>query len=187
VAVVAVLLFVLFGQPCRDAPFYLEVVAASLFVAIVLWTNHLAVAPVRTPRDVLAIAAGASKDAVLLIGAVVLAAVPLAVVTPAYQCYTDRAKAAEVVLAGASLRSEVEKNALARQTLAGSGSGVEFRPSGRVRWGMVTAEGQIVVVGDDPPVVFTFTPALVGGSITWTCHGFPTRFAPKMCRGKDET
>jgi hypothetical protein len=121
-----------------------------------------------------------------LLAAVILASIPLVFVMPASQCYTDRAKAAEVFLVGSMLREEVEKNALGHRTLVGSGRGIAFRPAGRAKWGVVTNEGQIVVVGDDPPVVFTFTPALVDGSVTWTCRGIPAKFAPKPCRSKDE-
>jgi Tfp pilus assembly major pilin PilA len=183
---VAVFLVLFWGRPCRDGPLYLEAVAATLFFAVVAWSNHIALAPVRTHRDALAVVAGSLKDILLLLVAFVLASIPLALVMPAYQCYTDRAKAAEVVLAGSGLREEVERNALAQRTLSGSGRGIEFRPSGRAKWGLVTNEGQIVVVGDDPAVVFTLTPTLVGGSVTWTCRGFPTKFAPKLCRHKDE-
>lgn len=181
------LLTVFWGRPCRDGPLYPEAIAATLFFAIVVWCNHLAVAPTRTSRDAIAIVSGALKDIFLLLAAFLVASIPLVVVMPAYQCYTDRAKAAEVVLAGSVLREEIERNAVAKQTLSGAGRGIEFRPSGRAKWGLVTNEGQIVVVGDDPAVVFTLTPTLVGGSVTWECRGFPTKFAPKPCLGKDET
>lgn len=187
VAVVAGLLLVFWGRPCREGPYYPEVIACTLFLTIVVWANHLGAAPIRSLGGVGGLATACLKDFALLLGASILASVPLAIITPAYQCYTDRAKGAEVVLAGSSLRLAIEQNALSRNTLVGAGRGVEFRPNSRARWGAVTNDGQIVVVGEDPPVVFTLTPTLVDGSVTWTCRGFPRKFAPMVCRGKDET
>lgn len=164
---------------------YLELVAATVCLVIVVWSNHVAVAPVRTPRAALGIAAKSLKDVLLLLGAVVLASLVLAVLAPSGHCSTDRAKAAEVHLVGSILRDDIGKNALARRTLVGAGRGVVFQPAGHAKWGLVTNEGQIVVAGDAPPVVFTFTPALVDGNVTWTCSGFPAKFVPKSCVGSD--
>jgi hypothetical protein len=182
VLLVAGPLALLIAKPCREGPFYLDVFVATSFLIAVVWANHVAVAPVRTWRSALAVTAGSLKDFLLLLVALILLSIPVAILMPAYQCYTDRAKAAEVILAGAALRAEVEKKALAQRSLTGSGRGVVFPPSGRAQWGLVTDQGQIVVVGEDPPVAFTLTPSLEGGSISWTCRGFPEKFAPKLCR-----
>jgi hypothetical protein len=58
---VAGLLVAFLGQPCRDGPFYLQVVAVTLFPIVVVWSNHIVVAPVRAPRGVLVVAAGSLR------------------------------------------------------------------------------------------------------------------------------
>jgi hypothetical protein len=172
-----------FAQPCRSGPYYAEVAWAVLVACIVLWTNHVRRAPLNGLRVALRVLTGAAVDGAKLLLIWFLAAFPLAVITPTYQCYTDRAKAAEVLLAGVSMRDEVAANVQATGTTTGAGRGIRFTPTGRVGAGFVSEDGNVVLIGSDPPVAFLMTPSLKQGAVTWRCQGFPEKSVPMMCRG----
>jgi hypothetical protein len=169
------------AQTCARGPRYLEVIFPTLVACVVLWSNHVARAPLLTARAVLAVAGRSLYDFVGLVVLLFLASIPLTMVTGIVDCYTDRSLAAEVLLSGSILRSEVEANAKRAGTLDGSGRGVSFTPTRRAHTGKVMTDGTIIVIGDDPPVVFLLTPNLSAGAITWKCRGYPERIAPRMC------
>jgi hypothetical protein len=154
---------------------------------VTLWSNHVALAPQASRSRLAALAVHFIRDTALLLVWIVVVGLPIAVVTPTYQCYTDRAKAAEVVLAGSVLRSQVEDAARARGTINGAGANIQFAPSGRVVAGRVTDDGEIVAIGEDPPVVIILSPAYVGGRVSWKCRGFPRKIVPMMCREEGES
>jgi type IV pilus assembly protein PilA len=111
-----------------------------------------------------------------------------AVALPAYQDYTQRARASEVVLAASSARTCVTEIAQAGGTSFGScGNGfiaTNFVATLAVddESGKVVATGQNFP-GDDQPAV-TLTPTFdEDGNITaWTCVGTPERWMPGSCR-----
>lgn len=183
--IVGVALLLTFGQPCREGPWYPELSWVLLTSAAVLWANHLAEAPVSAFKQIGRVLLGSCRDALLMVLWFVLAAIPLAIVTPTYQCYTPRAKVSEVVLAASTLRSQVEENARARGTLDGSGQGLMFSPSGRTVAGFVAGGGEIIAIGDDPPVVIVLSPKSVESSIKWECRGYPPKIVPMSCRGEE--
>lgn len=181
-AIVVSALFLTFGLSCNLGPYYLEVSWLTLVLCIVLWCNHIRRAPANGPHEVLHVLADAAADALKLLLAWLCVALPLAVITPAYQCYSDRAKAAEILLGGVSARDEVALKVKVLGTTQGSGLGVTITPSGRMSAGFVFADGNIVLVGSDPPVVFVMTPHQEGGDVTWQCQGFPQKSVPAICR-----
>lgn len=150
-----------FGQPCREAPWYPELSWVVLTGSVVLWANHLAEAPVRAFKQIGRVLIGTCTDALQLVLWFVLAAIPSAIVTPAYQCYTPRAKVSEVVLAASTLRSQVEDYARARSTLDGSGQRLLVNPSGRTVAGFITWRGEIIAIGDNPLVIIVLSPKFV--------------------------
>lgn len=181
-AIVVSALCLTFGLTCNSGPYYLEVSWLTMVVCIVLWCNHVRSAPANGPNAVLHVLAGATTDTLKLVLAWLGAALPLAVITPAYQCYNDRAKAAEILLGGASARDEVAAKVKALGTTRGSGQGVTITPSRRISAGFVSTDGSIVLVGSDPPVVFVMTPSQEGAEVTWQCQGFPEKSVPARCR-----
>jgi hypothetical protein len=106
-------LVLLFYQPCNRGPYYVEYITTAVSVCLVLWSNHVVNAPVQSVRSAAAIVGRSLYDLIALAGLVLLASFPIAVFVPAYQCYTDRARASEVLLAGSGLRSDVEAVRLA--------------------------------------------------------------------------
>jgi type IV pilus assembly protein PilA len=110
-----------------------------------------------------------------------------AVALPAYQDYSKRAKASEIVLAASSARTCV--------TEIVQSSGASNLDSCAIDWastryatalavdggtGVITVDG--LVDGDTIQVVLT--PTISGNSITqWVCNGTPARLMPGSCRG----
>ena len=187
VALILIGLILLFSQPCKRGPYYVEYVAVAMSVCLVLWSHHIVKAPVQSVRSAAAIAGRSLYDLIALMGLLLLASFPVALFVPTYHCFTDRTRASEVLLAGSTLRTEIEANAAKLGALEGAGRGVEFMPSERARAGLVTNDGVIVVVGEDPAVVFMLSPTLSGGAVSWKCRGFPEKLVPTMCRSKDTT
>ena len=181
--VVGVLL--LLAQPCKRGPYYVEYIAIAVTVCLALWSNHVARAPVQSAHGAALIVGRALYDFVLLVGLLLLVSFPIAIFLPAYQCYTDRARASEVLLMGSFMRAEIEARAAKLGTLTGAGRGLEITPTGRTRAELVANDGVIVVVGEDPPVVFMLSPTLSGGAVIWKCLGFPEKAVPMTCRGND--
>lgn len=181
-AIVTSALFLAFGLTCHSGPYYLEVSWLTIVVCIVVWCNHVRRAPVFSLHAMLSVLAGATADTLKLVIVWFCAALPLAIITPAYQCYSDRAKSAEILLSGTSAREEVTAKVKALGTTRGSGKGVTITPSKIMSAGFVFTDGNIVLVGSDPPVVFVMTPIQEGAEVTWQCQGFPEKSVPTRCR-----
>lgn len=174
-------------QPCKEGPQYGELAWVTITGTAMLWANHLAIAPVSTFTQVGRLLLNTCKDALLLVFWFVLLAIPLAVVTPTYQCYTSRTKASEVALAASTLRSQVEERARANGTLKGSGQGLVLNAlnlAGRTITGLVSQDGEIIAIGEDPPAVIILSPQLSASAVTWKCRGYPTKVVPMQCRGE---
>jgi len=96
-----------------------------------------------------------------------------AVALPAYQDYTIRAKVSELVLAASGAKTTVAENAASNNTITGAGTGVSIAVSGKVTAASVTADGTIVVSGDNGSVGTAVTIALLptfnAGKVLWQC------------------
>ncbi|WP_374434975.1 prepilin-type N-terminal cleavage/methylation domain-containing protein [Inhella sp.] len=113
-----------------------------------------------------------------------------AVALPAYQNYTKRAKASEVVLAASGMRTcvteMVQSGGSDYSTCANSVSATKYVSSVTVNGtsGLVTASGSI----DGQTVTVTLTPAgnITPGSIgqisSWKCTGTPGELMPGSCK-----
>lgn len=173
------------AQPCNEPPYYFEIILVTVTVCIGLWLSHLRALPLLGWRGVMRVFTGALYDFVLFLFLFIAVSVPVAIVTPTYQCYTNRAKAGELILATASIRMEIEGRIDQRQSLESVGAGLHIKHEGRIKGGLITNDGVIVIAGDDPPAVVILQPTLIEGKVTWKCSGFPQKYMPMSCRLTD--
>jgi len=147
-------------------------------VCILLWANHLTMAPISGTVGVLRLLGVVIYDLCVLSVLVVLLSIPF----PHYDGYTPRAKVSELILAASGMRTVIAERFDSNHTLANSGLGLKVDPTPRVKSSIVTADGAIVVAGDDPPAVVFLTPFVVEGKLTWKCSGVPEKLMPMVCR-----
>ena len=110
-----------------------------------------------------------------------------AVALPAYQDYTNRAKASEVVLAASGARTCVSeivqsKGAVGLDSCASGFTATTYASALTVgaTSGVITVTG----TGFADPVSVTLTPTISANSVTgWTCSGTPVKWMPATCRG----
>ena len=109
-----------------------------------------------------------------------------AIALPAYQDYTNRAKASEVILAASSARTCVTEIYQSNGTIDAA---MNFcQPDNDDLPGIISAftvvDGVIQVTSDefDPDVVVTMRPTESGGTLTWACTGTPEKWMPASCR-----
>jgi Tfp pilus assembly major pilin PilA len=169
-------------EPCTASPFYFETVLATFIVCVVMWSNHLRLAPIHHWQSVAKVVLSSVYDLILLIFLFILISIPVAVITPAYQCYTPRAKVSELIMSASLARQEIENRAKKTNSLQGVGIGLQIAPDRRAKAGAVTNDGIIVAVSEDPPAVVILSPTLDRGTISWKCLGFPTKYMPQPCR-----
>ena len=112
-----------------------------------------------------------------------------AVALPAYQDYTNRAKATEVILAASGARTCVTEAVSVNGANSLDTCATGFVPTTRAKTMTVGAtSGAVVVTGrvasttaDDFTV--TLTPAISGNAVTgWTCLGSVPKWAPSSCK-----
>jgi type IV pilus assembly protein PilA len=114
-----------------------------------------------------------------------------AIALPAYQDYTNRAKASEIVLAASSARTCVTEIAQS----AGFGPNLSTCASGFVGsqyatnlavdgTGVITIDGVSTEFGGETPTV-TLTPSgtTQNNIAGWVCSGTPSKWMPGSCRG----
>ena len=110
-----------------------------------------------------------------------------AVALPAYQDYTNRAKASEVVLAASSARTcvteIVQSTGFSSLSSCGDSTGTKYVTLVSVgdTSGIITVTGK----GDMSSVTVTLSPTANGtnGISAWTCSGQPLKWMPGSCRG----
>ena len=111
-----------------------------------------------------------------------------AVALPAYQDYTNRAKASEIVLAASSARTCVTEIVQSTGFSGLSSCGSSTTSTRYVASVSVDGtSGLITVVGqglsEAVSVTLTPTPQGANGIERWTCSGTPTKWMPGSCRG----
>lgn len=109
-----------------------------------------------------------------------------AVALPAYQDYTIRARASEVLLGASQARTAVTE-LCQQQNGCSAVAGIEISSSRFVADGTVLAQGTIIVsakseIGTTAFVV-TLTPTWNGQTVNWVCNATPAKYAPASCRG----
>lgn len=114
-----------------------------------------------------------------------------AVALPAYQDYTVRAKATEIMLNATAPKQSISEFAQVEGTLVGSGAGlIILTGSPMIASGTVSANGVVSVTGNSAnlgtsdAVRMTMTPTLNGdASVTWVCAAvLGTKYFPASCR-----
>jgi hypothetical protein len=165
---------------CQDWMALMSTSLATFTVTVLLWAAHVHVGRVASFAALLKIGMCAATE----LGLVLLLLVPVGLALPSYNCYTDRAKASEVLLGLATAKQAITQKALAASTVRGSGEGVAVAIAGRLSAGVVTSDGIIIGAGEDPAVVFILTPTLDQARVTWRCVGYPVKSVPMSCRPK---
>jgi len=145
-----------------------------------LWVNHLAIAPVQRAREALRLVGFAIYDLFSLSVLVVLASIPFSVLQT--ECYTPRNKVAELILSGSTYRTQIDERFDSQKTLDNIGKGIQVELTQRVRSGMVTSDGTIVLVSEDPVAIVILTPHVEQGQLIWKCSGSPKSVLPMPCR-----
>ena len=111
-----------------------------------------------------------------------------AVALPAYQDYTKRAKASEVVLAASGARTCVTEIVQSAGASGLDSCATSFVPTKYAAsmtigatTGVVTVQGSGINAGGEPVVILT--PTIASGSITeWKCAGTPLKLMPGSCK-----
>jgi type IV pilus assembly protein PilA len=110
-----------------------------------------------------------------------------AVALPAYQDYTIRARASELLLAASAARTAVTEAAQGGNGIASAGVGIAIGSSKFVDNGSVGTNGTIVVNAKSEmgASVFavTMTPSWNGTTVNWVCNSSNNKYAPSSCRG----
>lgn len=165
--------------PCNVSPYSLDGVLAATTVCIAAWCAHL-----RSDRGdgarSLARAIPATMLDLLKMALVVITV--SAIAFPTYQCATERTKIAELIIVAASYRNQINERYARTHEARDLGANLNFQPSGRATQGLITADGSIVLLADEPPAVLMLTPHASGTALTWQCRGVPARFMPAECR-----
>ena len=110
-----------------------------------------------------------------------------AVALPAYQDYTNRAKASEVILAASGARTCITETVSTNGASALSACATGFVPTKYAKsiavnatTGIAAVTGTILAAND---TVVTLTPVISGNAITsWKCTGTPTKWMPASCK-----
>ena len=112
-----------------------------------------------------------------------------AVALPAYQEYTIRARASEVLLAASSARTAVTE-ACQQYNSCGTtavGTNITISSSKFVGSGSVDANGTIVVSATGAlgtaGFLVSLTPSWTGQTVNWACNANMPKFSPSSCRG----
>ncbi|MBC7917563.1 MAG: prepilin-type N-terminal cleavage/methylation domain-containing protein [Rhodoferax sp.] len=112
-----------------------------------------------------------------------------AVALPAYQDYTNRAKASEVILAASGARTCVTEAVSTNGNVSLSGCQSGFLPTTRAKTmtvgdttGLITVSGAIISPATADLTV-SLSPAISGNGITgWVCTSSNAKWAPASCR-----
>jgi type IV pilus assembly protein PilA len=109
-----------------------------------------------------------------------------AVALPAYQDYTIRGRASEVLLAASSARTAVTEQCQL-QNGCNSINGIVISSSKFVSDGSVASNGTTVVNATSAlgttGFSVTLTPSWTGQTVNWVCNSSVTKYAPASCRG----
>ncbi len=170
------------NQQCRTDPRYIEVVLLTLTIGIAFWTADLRKDVLNTWPRVGRILVLVVYDLCSFLLLFVLFAVPVLVLTPTYQCYTERAKMSEVILRASESRITISKRAEQANSLKNSGLGLTIEPNKRVTAGTVSRDGTIIVSSEDPPGFVVLRPRMENGGVQWYCGGLPIKNMPVSCR-----
>jgi type IV pilus assembly protein PilA len=115
-----------------------------------------------------------------------------AVALPAYQDYTVRAKASELILASSAGKQVISEYAILNGKVPALGSDVKVTSitTGMVSSVIAGANGVLTITGNPAALgigtatlVVTLTPTFqAGGSVTWVCSSASSKWMPASCQ-----
>jgi len=112
-----------------------------------------------------------------------------AVALPAYQDYTNRAKASEIVLAASGLRTCVTESVSSAGAAQSLSTACPFTATGRATngsvgdtTGVITITGSILVASDMQVTLTPTIPANSGAVTGWVCKGSNSKWSPASCK-----
>ncbi len=156
-------------------------ILATATLCILGWANHICLGAIEHLKDLGKWIAGILFDLLLLVLLYAMCILALSLFLPAYQCYGSRAKVAEALMGVAFLKNEITDRAEKAGFLSDAGRSLAVPQNKQIAGGMVSPDGQIFVVLEDPPAVFTLVPAMRAGRIEWSCEGYPIKYMPAPC------
>lgn len=112
-----------------------------------------------------------------------------AVALPAYQDYTIRSRASEVLLAASSAKTTItEACQNANSCGASVGEGIVIGSTKFVGSGGVTTVGGTIAVSAAPALgttgfIVSLNPSWNGTTVIWTCNSSIAKYSPSSCRG----
>lgn len=167
---------------CKTGPRYEETVVLTVTLVSSMWVAVSSTADLSGWRKLRRTVVAIFYDLISLFMVLAALVLPLILFLPAYQCYGDRGKVSELVLAASSYRSVVAERAQARQSLIGVGEGLRLKTEGRVHGGTISVNGIITLFSDEPRALIVLRPYFENSEVKWACEGFPLKAMPAPCR-----
>lgn len=165
----------LISVPCAEGAKYFVVALLTATVCIALWSNHSQIGPTDNFKSIAKVMAGALYDVLLLL----LWLFPIVLIVPTYDCYTPRAKVLELFALSQPLVTEIERLAKQHGSLSSAGTGLKVKPGKYLSGGIVSEDGTIIEISENPPAVIMLVPNYSNGIVIWKCTGFPKEYMPK--------
>lgn len=108
--------------------------------------------------------------------------VAAAIIVPQYGDFRARAQAADALVSIRPTQDRVAAQAIARQSLVGSGLGIAQSASGHISESWVLTDGAIVLRLAGTGQVFVLLPTYSAGAVSWRCIGGSAKNVPLNCR-----
>ena len=183
ISILAYFEFLYAGLQCNNGPYYLEAVGITVLIVLCLWRADKRCGTIYSGwHRVLQVFILGLWDLAKFIALFLLAAIPITLIIPIYQCYSERSIVAELVFYTSKATDQITAKAEAEASLSNSGIGVTLTYAKDHAIGMVLKDGIVIVVSRDPSAAFILTPSLNNGKVTWQCQGIPQKWVPANCR-----
>lgn len=125
------------------------------------------------------------RNAMSILGGVLLLSLPLGFLLPSYACYANRAKVGEALNVVTSVKQHVTEKVLQTKTLNNAGVGLTLDANRFVTLGHISSDATIMLFVQDAKAALVIEPSIVDlhtGELTWKCRGVPHRAMPSQCR-----
>ena len=164
------------------------VVLITSTVLIAAWCSHLRVQDESGWRKFGHWLLGACYDIGMFLLLAMVCAIPAFLLTPAYMCYSsDRAKYSEMFALADPMLLEVKQRFADRHTLHDIGNGLESPVGKYSTIGVVTSDGVIIRLMEQPPGALVLIPSVQQDQLVWRCMMVPTQKTPSPCRFFNKT
>ncbi len=176
---VASLVLATAGNQCRVGPNYEGPIWLTAMTVTAFWVAvYSTVAAYQGWRRWMKVGTSVVFDVLC----VSLLALPFTLFQPTYQCYTERAKIAEMMVVASPYRDAITERATQRQSLSGVGEGLRVEPKGRVHGGAISTNGVITLFSDEPRALVVLRPYFENSEVKWACEGYPLKAMTASCR-----